>query len=58
VLSGLSAVCVSYGAYDQLNQRLAAEFAQGQVPITSLQGAAQEHAQNRRVERNLAGTGP
>ncbi len=31
--------CVSVSAYDQLNQQLSAEIAQGQVHITRLQGA-------------------
>jgi hypothetical protein len=39
LLSGLLAACVTRSAYDQLNQQLSAEIAQGQVHITRLQGA-------------------
>jgi chemotaxis protein MotB len=39
MLVGLLAACVSTSTYDQLNQRLSAEIAQGQVHITRLQGA-------------------
>jgi hypothetical protein len=39
MLMGLLAACVSMSTYDQLNQRLSAEIAQGQVHITRLQGA-------------------
>jgi len=39
LLSGLLAACVTQSAYDQLNQRLSAEIARGQVHITRLQGA-------------------
>lgn len=39
LLSGLLAGCVTRSAYDQLNQQLSAEIAQGQVHITRLQGA-------------------
>lgn len=39
VLSGLLVACVTRSAYDQLNQQLSAEIAQGQVHITRLQGA-------------------
>lgn len=39
VLSGFLSACVSVSAYDQLNQRLSSEIAQGQVQITRLQGA-------------------
>jgi chemotaxis protein MotB len=38
-LSGLLAACVTRSAYDQLNQQLSAEIAQGQVHVTRLQGA-------------------
>jgi len=39
LLPGLLAACVTQSAYDQLNQQLSAEIAQGQVHITRLQGA-------------------
>jgi len=39
LLSGMLAACVSVSTYDQLNQQLSAEIAQGQVHITRLQGA-------------------
>jgi len=39
LLAGLLAACVTQSAYDQLNQQLSAEIAQGQVHITRLQGA-------------------
>jgi chemotaxis protein MotB len=39
LLSGLLAACVTQSAYDQLNQQLSSEIAQGQVHITRLQGA-------------------
>jgi chemotaxis protein MotB len=39
MLVGLLAACVSTSTYDQLNQRLSAEIAQGQVHVTRLQGA-------------------
>ena len=39
LLSGLLAACVTQSAYDQLNQQLSGEIAQGQVHITRLQGA-------------------
>lgn len=39
LLPGLLAACVSDQTYDQLNQRLSAEIAHGQVHITRLQGA-------------------
>jgi chemotaxis protein MotB len=39
LLSGLLAACVTRSAYDQLNQQLSAEIAQGQVHVTRLQGA-------------------
>jgi hypothetical protein len=39
MLTGLLVACVSTSTYDQLNQRLSAEIAQGQVHITRLQGA-------------------
>ena len=38
-MPGLLAACVTRSAYDQLNQQLSAEIAQGQVHITRLQGA-------------------
>jgi chemotaxis protein MotB len=39
LLSGLLAACVTQSAYDQLNQQLSGEIAQGQVHVTRLQGA-------------------
>jgi chemotaxis protein MotB len=39
LLSGMLTACVSYSTYDQLNQRLSAEIAQGQVHVSRLQGA-------------------
>lgn len=39
LLSGLLAACVTQSAYDQLNQQLSTEIAQGQVHVTRLQGA-------------------
>jgi chemotaxis protein MotB len=39
LLSGLLAACVTVSTYDQLNQQLSAEIAQGQVHISRLQGA-------------------
>jgi chemotaxis protein MotB len=39
LLSGLLAGCVTQSTYDQLNEQLSAEIAQGQVHITRLQGA-------------------
>jgi chemotaxis protein MotB len=39
LLAGLLAACVSDSTYNQLNQRLSAEIANGQVHITRLQGA-------------------
>ena len=39
LLSGLLTACVTRSAYDQLNQQLSAEIAQGQVHVTRLQGA-------------------
>ena len=39
LLSGLLAACVTRSAYDQLNQQLSSEIAQGQVHVTRLQGA-------------------
>src|ERR1700761_5378988 len=39
LLSGLLAACVTRSAYDELNQQLSAEIAQGQVHISRLQGA-------------------
>src|SRR5208282_3653718 len=38
-LSALLAGCVTVSTYDQLNQQLSAEIAQGQVHISRLQGA-------------------
>jgi chemotaxis protein MotB len=39
LLSGLLVACVTQSAYDQLNQQLSSEIAQGQVHVTRLQGA-------------------
>ena len=39
LLAGLLAACVTRSAYDELNQQLSSEIAQGQVHITRLQGA-------------------
>ena len=39
LLPGLLAACVTKSAYDQLNEQLSGEIAQGQVHITRLQGA-------------------
>jgi chemotaxis protein MotB len=39
LLSGLLAACVTRSAYDQLNQQLSSEIAQGQVHVSRLQGA-------------------
>ena len=39
LLSGLLTACVTQSAYDQLNQQLSAEIAQGQVHVSRLQGA-------------------
>jgi chemotaxis protein MotB len=39
LLPGLLAACVTQSAYDQLNQQLSAEIAQGQVHVSRLQGA-------------------
>ncbi len=39
LVSSLLAACVTQSAYEQLNQQLSAEIAQGQVHITRLQGA-------------------
>ena len=39
MLPGLLAACVTKSAYDQLNQQLSGEIAQGTVHITRLQGA-------------------
>jgi chemotaxis protein MotB len=39
LLSGLLVACVTQSAYDQLNQQLSSEIAQGQVHVSRLQGA-------------------
>ena len=39
LLSSLLAACVTVSTYDQLNQQLSGEIAQGQVHISRLQGA-------------------
>ena len=39
LLSSLLAACVTQSTYDQLNQQLSGEIAQGQVHISRLQGA-------------------